>query len=146
MHDILLFCKPVIKVNAITGKWSFKAGQPGKMVMDCPIDIALMPVGCHAVGSAVINNKVAPKSLFDDCDWEMLAIRIDGVAGEVKSMSFVAGVILRLGGPEFGNVVVICKDMSHESASKSAVACAIVSWISILGSFWVSNSKKVRSV
>ena len=66
--------------------------------------------------------------------------------GEVKSLSFVAGVILRLGGPEFGNGVVIRKDMSHESASNSAIACDILSWISILGSFWVSNSRKVRPV
>ena len=92
------------------------------METNFPTDSALMPVGGPAVTSAVINNKLAPKSLFDDCDWEMLAIRIDGVAGEVKSMSFIAGVILRLGGPEFGNGVVICKDMSHESFSKSAIA------------------------
>ena len=92
------------------------------MAMDCPIDIALVPVGGPAIASAVINNKLAPKSLFDDGDGEMLAIRIDGLAGEVKSMSFIAGVMLRLGGPEFGNGVVICKDMSHESVSKSAIA------------------------
>ena len=92
------------------------------METNFPTDSALMPVGGHAVGSAVINNKVALKSLFDDCDWEMLAIRIDGLAREIKIMSFVAGVILRLGGPEFGNGVVICKDMSHESVSKSAIA------------------------
>ncbi len=85
-------------------------------------DSALMPVGGPAVVSAVIKNKLATKSLFDDCDWEMLAIRIDGAVRKVKSMSFVAGVILRLGGPEFGNGVVICKDMSHESVSKSAIA------------------------
>jgi len=111
-----------------------------------PTDIALMPVGGPAVASAVINNKVAPKSLFDNGYGEMLAIRIDGLAGEVKSMSFIAGVMLRLGGPEFGNGVVICKDMSHESVSKSAIACAILFWIAMVGSFWVSNSRKVRSV
>ena len=81
-----------------------------------------MPVGGPAVASAVINNKAAPKSLFDDGDWEMLAIRIDGLASKVKSLSFIAGVMLRLAGPEFGNGAVICKDMSHDSASKSAIA------------------------
>ncbi len=116
------------------------------METNFPTDSALMPVCGPAVASAVINNKVAPKSLFDDCDWEMLAIRIDGLAGEVKSLSFVAGVMLRLGGPEFGNGAVIRKDMSHESASKSAIACDILFWIAMVGSFWVSNSKKVRSV
>jgi len=100
-----------------------------------PTDLALMTVSDPAIASAVINNKVAPKFLFDDDNWEMLAIRIDSLAGEVKSMSFIAGVMLRLSGPEFGNGVVICKDMSHESASKPAIACDILFWISMLGSF-----------
>ena len=71
---------------------------------------------------------------------------IDGLAREVKIMSFVAGVMLRLRGPEFGNSAVIRKDMSHESASKSAIALDILFRIATVGSFCVSNSKKVRSV
>ena len=51
------------------------------METNFPTDSALMPVGGPAVASAVINNKAAPKSLFDDGDGEMLAIRIDGLAG-----------------------------------------------------------------
>jgi len=116
------------------------------METNFPTDSALMPAGGPAIASAVINNKAAPKSLFDNGYGEMLAIRIDSLAGEVKSMSFIAGVILRLGGPEFGNGVVIGKDMSHESASNFAIACDILFWIAMVGAFWVSNSRKVRSV
>ena len=54
------------------------------METNFPTDSALMPVGGPAIASAVINHKLAPKSLFDDGDGEMLAIRIDGLTREVK--------------------------------------------------------------
>ena len=84
--------------------------------MNGPIDTILMAVCGHAIGSAVINNKVSAKSLFDAGNGEVFAIGIDGVAGEVKIMLFIAGVILCLGGPELGDCAIICKDMSHGSA------------------------------
>ena len=86
------------------------------MMMNDPSHITLMPAGGRAITSAVVNNKVTPKFLFDDGYGEVLAIRIDGDTCEVKIMLFIAGMILSLGGPELSNCAIIRKDMSHESA------------------------------